>query len=795
MDVNGTRHHLVSGARDWLPALAASSGAVEEGLAWDPRNARVTLRRELFRFPPRGAEVPFTPDDRRGAARDRFGHTYWISGDRTRILVRPGGSRTTGVFWSVEELRATCEDGPAGDFRPLAPPTPERPTLSGLAVTDRHFLVVGTRDPGGLLVFDLHGGGPPQGWLWPEALGFAPFDLAPTPDGGLWILDRPTLDPSGAGGARLWRLDRDLRVVRTTPEIELRAASAGDFRPLGGEVRREPGRSFPAGIDLGLASPLAADETVSVVALPDDSVLVLESPAEGSTVRRLQDGLPPGAAVDLADPLAELLGEETLLVGHDMAFLPDPDPFPGEVRGTLWVASVEGNQSFAFVLFADLSGTFELTAVDAYLPMRRFAGKALIEGGPLREACDVFYDLEDGWLALTEVPRPRFEREGSLDALLFDGKEPATVWHRLFLDACIPPGSAVEVESRAADELDLLAATPWHREPAPGLRPGGSERAWHPASAGASPDDGTWELLFQEAKGRWLELRLRFSGNGRSTPRLGALRVHYPRFSYLERYLPAVYREDPASASFLDRFLANFEGFFTEIEGRVAGIQTLFDPRTAPTEALDWLAGWLGAVLDPDWGEDRRRLFLAHAFELYRRRGTPRGLVQAVRLATDDCPDEDLFNDPGTGSSAGTPFNVRLVESFRARRLPGTVLGDAAAASAIARAAHRFTVLVPVGPELSPGERLARLDRVRATVEREKPSHTEFDVRLYWALFRVGSARVALDTALGEGSRLTALSLGASYLGESLLAEEHPWNVDDRRVVGRDTIGGPPPLV
>lgn len=115
----------------------------------------------------------------------------------------------------------------------------------------------------------------------------------------------------------------------------------------------------------------------------------------------------------------------------------------------------------------------------------------------------------------------------------------------------------------------------------------------------------------------------------------------------------------------------------------------------------------------------------------------------------------------------------------------------ASVALPMSRNAHRFSVLVPVEPDLTAEERQRRLSQVETVVEREKPAHTDFEVRLYWALFRVGTARVGLDTALGEGSRLTAITLGSGYLGEGLLAEELPQN---RRIVGRDPIGGPPPL-
>ena len=85
-------------------------------------------------------------------------------------------------------------------------------------------------------------------------------------------------------------------------------------------------------------------------------------------------------------------------------------------------------------------------------------------------------------------------------------------------------------------------------------------------------------------------MQIRLAGNGRTTPRLRALRAYYPRFSYLNHYLPAVYREDGESAWFLDRFLANVEGTYTAIEDRIAAVQMLFDTRAAPSEALDWLA-------------------------------------------------------------------------------------------------------------------------------------------------------------------------------------------------------------
>src|SRR5262245_9791801 len=530
-----------------------------------------------------------------------------------------------------------------------------------------------------------------------------------------------------------------------------------------------PVRTFPSGIALSLASPpVPADaDALAVASLPDGTALVMESDAaEGDTrlhrwtLCAWSGGSPAaehagtlGAPASLGQSLSDLLDEPTTLVGYDMAFVPDPSPGAGLVSGRVFVADAAGNQSVAFSLSTGLRGTAEAAALDvtalaSYFPMRRWAGKALISD----DASDAYYDLDDSWLPLTELPRPRFATRGVLDRIIFDGREPGCVWHRLLVYGCIPPGDAVDVESRAADTTDDLAGVPFRSEPALRLRPDGAELPWTKTltdAQAAVPGVGTWELLFQAAAGRYLELRLTLRGSGRSSPKLRALRAYYPRFSYL-RYLPDAYRDDVASASLLDRFFANFEGTLTELEGRIESAQVLFDEATAPPEALDWLATWLGATLDESWNDARRRLFLANAAELYRRRGTRRGLLAALRVSLDPCPAGDLFAD----DAVPQPFGFRLSEGFRG--------GDA-------DSAHRFTVLAPVDLTTSQTDRLHLRDAVSAVVDRERPAHAAFDVQLYWGLFRVGAARVGQDTALGEGSRVSALVIGSSYLGESLL--------------------------
>jgi phage tail-like protein len=533
--------------------------------------------------------------------------------------------------------------------------------------------------------------------------------------------------------------------------------------------------------------------------------------------------------------------------------------------------------------------------------MRLHGGKAIVAAGG-----QVWYDAADAWLPLTEQPFRRYETAGTLSTDIMDGTQTGCVWHRLMIDAVLPPETSVSIESAASDDGDRLRDAPvWQPEPEPYQRGSGSELPF--TAVGCYR---TLEIAFQQARGRYLRLRLSLRGNGRSTPRIRALRAYFPRFSYLERYLPAVYRDDAGSASFLDRWLANLEGIATDLEGRIAAANLLLRPATAPAEALDWLADWVGLALDPAWSPATRRVLLANAMQFFAWRGTVRGLTTALALVIEDQVDASLFTAapdrcaqrtrivelcrtkvtpgvalgdptaspaavPATGwwtppdgahalqaayaaacAAAGTdpgpgrfpvqapadpgqlalwtgfarqalgfvpqPVDPQLWRDFLARRYPGTGrlsgygVSDSAGLAALlppatlpddesqardwyqvqtvvlpARAtAHRFRVLLPVSADirqLAPADAIADRRQKLALAERivslEKPAHTTFDVRFYWDAFRVGEARLGIDTLVDLGSRspmvLQSTVLDQAVLGSTLLARSDP----DHRVL------------
>jgi phage tail-like protein len=875
MDANGTRYHTLLSPGDW-------QGLSGDGLEWNDSAKELTLRAQQFLFEAPPADLPPAPHSRRGAAADRFGNLYWIDADRRRIRVRSAGDGTVADFWPAARAGAPASHG---DFADAAATAAAPLELSGLAVTEDHYLVAGTASPAGLLIFDLYATGAPSRLLWPVA--FAPLDMASRPGGGVWILEK---------AGRYWALDRNFHLLACEPQSPPTApAREASFQPAGAAERRViPEPRFPA----EAALPIDALDASAIEALPDGSVLILDRGGGGSRVLRYRFAQPLGAA---ALPMP----------AHDFAVL----RAAGEEGEQLVVASAEGNQAFAFSL--SYAGQLELKPLVRYLPMRRFAGKGLVAAGGL-----LHYDFSDTWVPLVCHGRPRYapRAEAVTRAEGFDGGEPDCVWHRLTLDAAIPPETAVRVESRAANSREALQAQAWQPEPALYRRGDGAELPWLPRSG-----YDTYELLFQRARGRYLQLRLAVSGNERASPRLRALRAWYPRFSYSKNYLPAVYREDPESADFLERFLANMEGLYTALEDKVAQVRALFHWRSAPAEALAWLAGWFDAALDPAWDEARRRLFIKHAVRFFQYRGTLHGLRMALSLALDPKPCEEAFGAPGAVPEWRQRY--RIVERFRTRRTPGLALGEPlrdsgpreaplqerwtpaeggarlpaeererllssgmaergawqrflageyagdgarlnadfgytdfaqvplpadmppagpqlqrwtafarlrragqervrwqeflarryrvtgalngaygtswsafelvplfdrlppdgaaladwyqfeTAVKAMHQHAHRFSVLVPSpGPNADLAQLQERLALARRIVELEKPAHTTFDVGFYWALFRVGEARLGFDTLIDAGSRaldlLPELVLGRHFVGSSQLA--HP---------------------
>ncbi|WP_437277755.1 phage tail protein [Sorangium sp. So ce375] len=308
----------------------------------------------------------------------------------------------------------------------------------------------------------------------------------------------------------------------------------------------------------------------------------------------------------------------------------------------------------------------------------------------------------EGPRPLVPISWPSFaavgEARNDLGHRVIDSGDVQAVWHRLYLEAAIPPGCGVKVLLATSNELTVPGPeAAWHEhrfgavagDASPDVPQGvwlsqPSEIPFHP---GLLPCErrphraGTWTALIQRPQfrvrslvGRYLWVRMELHGDGRSTPEVAALRAYSGRRSYVKNYLPELYHEqvfgpdadargpDVAAtpADFLERFLGNFEGILTPIEDRIKHAWLLTDASGAPEGALEWLAGWIGFTFAAAVPVERRRALLQNAMELYRRRGTLDGLRLALDLVTDG------------GVERG---DLVVFEDFRLRRTFATILG------------------------------------------------------------------------------------------------------------------------
>lgn len=187
------------------------------------------------------------------------------------------------------------------------------------------------------------------------------------------------------------------------------------------------------------------------------------------------------------------------------------------------------------------------------------------------------------------------------------------------------------------------------------------------------------------------------------------------RRGYLES-LPAIYRRSDAGGRNLVRELCFlFEHMFDSVERNLEDGWRFYDPHVSPVEFLDWLAGWTAFTLDLGWPETEKRALIKRAVDLYRIRGTKRGLALFLRLFTGHEPDiqENTwpfkgFRVEGEGAETGARVGLDSVV------LPPVEL------------AHCFVVNMPIKfDDVSP-EMVIRIHQIIAM---EKPAHTQYYLR------------------------------------------------------------------
>ncbi|MEV4145771.1 phage tail protein I [Amycolatopsis sp. NPDC049691] len=359
------------------------------------------------------------------------------------------------------------------------------------------------------------------------------------------------------------------------------------------------------------------------------------------------------------------------------------------------------------------------------------AGFCLREQGPDGDVTSC-YDWAGEPRAEPATADGEFVTRGEFTTGLIDSGISRCRWHRVRVAADVPAGTAVSV-AVVVSEDGRFAGSDWQTAPA-----------------------GLTDFLVDQPPGRYLTARVRLSGDSSATPVLHRIRLDFPRATSAD-LLPAAFRQDPAADDFTERFLALFDATTAEIDRVVERYPALLDPAGVPDGALPWLAGLLGLSFEAGWDAATRRKLIRAAPALYRRRGTPRALTEAIEIVFGVTPVVDeLAGDRHWAQVRATAVpsparglgSVRLFGRSSARlRLGTSTLGGAPLRAfgdpdtdPLTEHAHRFRVLLPAGT--------ADEDAVRRLVVRQAPAHTKGSVRVGGTGFVVGArSAVGVDTA------------------------------------------------
>lgn len=467
-------------------------------------------------------------------------------------------------------------------------------------------------------------------------------------------------------------------------------------------------------------------------------------------------------------------------------------PYAGDIEftqtGILVVARSPGEDFLRF--HVEQGSQRELT----YLNALRYDGKGIV--------CtpdDHIGFWTDRGFAHATLARVKYVPQGRVTSYRLDSGEFQSIWGRVFIDACIPKGTSVKIACLAMDEppediqlldrtpplktMNVVIARPDLSPPMPPKsfvenlpvtqtvfkRTTGREFPW--LCRKTSDVFATYEAPVIAQQGRYLWVVLELNGTSRTTPRIKSVRVEYPAHELL-RHLPQIYSKQLPQADFLRRYLGMPESFLRDLELRSAYRNILLDPLATPKEALSWLAGFMGMVLDERWSERAKRTLIKQANWLFRFRGTVMGLKRFIEIYLD--------------------MQIQIIEHFKVRGLGGAFVGEDASlnSSAVLGAgfriggsldnigqvsvnktsildafkthAHRFSVIVPLVMNAEQASVVAHI------LDVHRPAHTMYDVCSIDAGMRIGkSLYTGLTTMVGRDAAFGQLQLNDSLLGRT----------------------------
>lgn len=137
--------------------------------------------------------------------------------------------------------------------------------------------------------------------------------------------------------------------------------------------------------------------------------------------------------------------------------------------------------------------------------------------------------------------------------------------------------------------------------------------------------------------------------------------------------LPGLYQDD----DFAQQFVSAFDDALAPVLCALDNLEAYLDPWLAPADFVEWLAGWVGLALDETWPLERQRALVATAAQLFRWRGTARGVAGEVALYTGSEPEVVESGGANWSPTPGGPMPGSAERRLRVRvRVPDPAAVD-----------------------------------------------------------------------------------------------------------------------
>jgi phage tail-like protein len=314
---------------------------------------------------------------------------------------------------------------------------------------------------------------------------------------------------------------------------------------------------------------------------------------------------------------------------------------------------------------------------------------------------------------------------GTFWSRLLDSREKETVWHRLEVQSESLGAASIRFTFYAAEERRVRGPE-GETDLAVFLReaPAGREEFLAPYRRLTLADPS--EALLHEVQGRYLWFKIELFGQSGLAPAVRRVKISLPRRSWLD-YLPEIYAADPASKSFLERYLSIFSSLYDDLSAEIRQSARHFDPEAVTGDFLYWLADWIAVDDGYIWTEEKLRRLILNGARLYRLRGTRRGLAEMAGLYLGE-----------------EPF---IVEHHQLEGYEGENARNGLIARLYGDDSYYFTVIVPEHLVPSPKE-YSTLVKI---IENAKPAHVEANVvTLKPYIFLDNYSYLGLNSVLGR---------------------------------------------